>query len=169
MPLIVEDGTGLSTAESLCSVAEANLYHSNRGNAVWEDLDADVKEQLLRKATDYMQQTYRARWKGYRRTFTQRLDWPRQSVIIDDYPLDAIMLLNIVPPEVKDACAELALRANAGALMVDLDQGKASVTVGPVSVVYNNLSPQAKRFPAVDRLLTPFLMAGGGMARLERC
>ena len=35
MSLVTEDGTGLPTAESYISVADATTYHTARGNAVW--------------------------------------------------------------------------------------------------------------------------------------
>ena len=60
--LIVEDGTGLSNADSYASLAEANLYHANHGNVDWSDIDATTKEQLLRKATDYMVAQYRLQY-----------------------------------------------------------------------------------------------------------
>lgn len=38
---VVEDGTGLTNANSYCSVAEADAYHSNNGNpAKWDDTHA---------------------------------------------------------------------------------------------------------------------------------
>ena len=82
--LIVEDGTGLSNADSYASLAEANLYHANHGNVDWSDIDATTKEQLLRKATDYMVAQYRLQYAGYRRYSTQSLDWPRLYVPLID-------------------------------------------------------------------------------------
>lgn len=170
MALITEDGTGKADAESLCSVADASTYHSNRGNAAWAALASDeIREQCLRKATDYMQQVYREQWKGWRTSFTQALDWPRQSVIIRDYPLDAVVLLNIVPPEIKNACAELALKAATETLAPDLARTESEVAVGPLKVKYDSAAPEYKRYRAIDMLLSPFLLHGGGaMHRLVR-
>ena len=63
---IPEDGTGLSTANSLCSVAYAETYHSQRANTSWTQLGCGQKKASLVKAADYIQQMYRARWKGER-------------------------------------------------------------------------------------------------------
>ena len=52
MSLVVEDGTGKADAESYISVADADTYHSNRGNTDWAALTTTEKEQLLRGATD---------------------------------------------------------------------------------------------------------------------
>ena len=76
MALVVEDGTGLSTAESYISVADADTYHSDRGNALWTGTDA-VKEEALRQATEYLDATYD--WKGSISLTTQALNWPRGS------------------------------------------------------------------------------------------
>ena len=53
MTLVIEDGTGKSNAESYISVADADTYHSNRGNTDWAALTTAEKERLLRIATDY--------------------------------------------------------------------------------------------------------------------
>ena len=75
---------GGASAESYASVLEADTYHSNRGNIAWTALATPAKEQALRKATDYLTQIYRERWKGYRVDNTQALDWPRLNVGIND-------------------------------------------------------------------------------------
>ena len=81
MSLIVEDGTGRADAESYASVSVADAYHTARGNTAWAALATTaLKEAALRKATDYLGQTYGLRWKGYRMTTTQALDWPRELV-----------------------------------------------------------------------------------------
>src|SRR6266850_1608568 len=120
MALVVEDGTGLAAAESYASVAEADQYHSDRGNAAWAPLATAAKEQALRKATEYMVQVYRQRWASFRTTFVQALDWPRAWVPLIDAPgpygrWTAYVPYNVVPAEVKRACSELALVSLAGA------------------------------------------------------
>ena len=82
MSLIVEDGTGLANAESLCSVADADTIHAARGNTAWAALTTPQKEQNLRKGTDYMTGKYTTLRAGYRRLATQALDWPREDVPI---------------------------------------------------------------------------------------
>ena len=67
MAIVVEDGTGKSTAESYISVADASTYHTARGNTAWAALTTDaLREAALRKATDFMRQVYRSRWQGYK-------------------------------------------------------------------------------------------------------
>jgi hypothetical protein len=178
MALIVEDGTGLLNAESYASVAEADAYHLARGGeASWVDLDTDIKEQLLRKASDYLVESYRMRWKGVRNKQDQALDWPRTGVIHEEtfevingqfaYPSYTVAS-NVVPREVKTATIVLALKAKAGELSADLERAVLSETVGPLSVTYDRGSPEQKRYPQIDGMLTPYLKGSSMTTRLAR-
>jgi len=159
MTLIVEDGSGKSDSESYISVADASNYHTVRGNTAWAALTTDaLREAALRRATDYMRQAYRSRWQGYKVNEDQALDWPRYDVEVEGYAVDS----DIVPTEVKNACAELALRASAADLNPDLTQGVAREKVGQIEVEYDKASPQFTRYRAIDALLSPYLKAGGG-------
>lgn len=168
MSLIVESGAGLPNAESYISAADADTYHANRGNAAWAALDTAGKEQALRAATDYMRQTYRLRWIGMRVTITQALDWPRAWVPIVDSPggyhgFPNYLALDVVPPEVVSACAELALRASAAPLLPDVGPQVTREQVGPVSVDYLPGGRQTLHFAAVDALLAPWLKGRGSV------
>jgi hypothetical protein len=159
MSLICEDGSGKSDSESYISVADASNYHTVRGNTAWAALTTDaLREAALRRATDYMRQAYRSRWQGYKVNEEQALDWPRYDVEVEGYAVDS----DIVPTEVKNACAELALRASAADLNPDLTQGVLSEQVGSIQVTYDKASPQFTRYRAIDALLSPYLKAGGG-------
>jgi hypothetical protein len=159
MSLIVEDGTIVPGAESYISVADASTYHTARGNTAWAALATDaLREAALRRATDYMRQAYRSRWQGYKVNEDQALDWPRYDVEVEGYAVDS----DIVPTEIKNACAELALRASAADLNPDLTQGVLSEQVGSIQVTYDKASPQFTRYRAIDAILSPYLKAGGG-------
>ena len=175
MSLIVETGQQGADSEALCSVAFADAYHLGRGNAAWAVLAVADKEAALRRATDYMEQVYRLRWAGYRRTDTQALSWPRYEVPRPDsaanatygygvgyYPFDS------VPLEVQKACAELALKASASELAPDLDRPTTSETVGPISVTYAAGAREAVRFRAIDNLLSPVLKTTGMNLQVSR-
>src|SRR5438105_408390 len=75
---------GGADAESYVSVHDADAYHDARGNTTWVDADDDVKEQLLRKATAYLDGKFRTLWKGQRSTEVQTLAWPRKHVLDED-------------------------------------------------------------------------------------
>jgi hypothetical protein len=161
MSLNVETGTGSSTSESFASVADADLYHSNRGNSAWAAIASTaLKEAALRKATDFMEQSYRLRWLGYRVSITQALSWPRDEVQRQDFTFlnqYSYYPNNEVPSEVKNACAELALKASADELSPDLTQGVIREKVDVLEVEYDKYSSQSPRYVAIDRLLAPFL------------
>jgi hypothetical protein len=180
MALIVEDGSIVAGAESLVSVAEATTYHSNRGNSEWAALASDtVREQALRKATDYIGQVYRARWAGSRVSSIQTLDWPRAYVPRDDLKGASIENLDFnggiyfypndeVPTEVKNACAELALRASTDDLLPDLTQAIIREKVDVLETEYDKYSSQLPRYSAIDRLLMPFLRGSSASRTVVR-
>lgn len=164
MALIIETGLGVPDAESYISVADADAYHAARGNAAWEPLTDEQKEQALRRATGYMLETYRARWKGQRMYSTQSLDWPRYNVTVDSFVVGS----DVVPSDVANACAVLALKANAGDLTVDATRLAQSVTVGPISKTYAEGGSAQTRYVAVDNLLSAYLRSGSGQVALVR-
>lgn len=172
MALITEDGTGLSTAESYISVADADTYFSNRNQTLWASADfSDAeKEGCLRRATDYMQQMYRMSWRGERVNSGQALDWPRYNVPRPDQGTYAVSLYasDAVPTEVKHACAELAWRAAFGELAPDIGRRTVSEKVGEIAVQYAEGAPQYTRFVAVDRLLAPLLSGYGSSVKVIR-
>jgi hypothetical protein len=168
MALIVENGTGLIDANSYITVAYADTYHSNRGNSAWATLTTTVKEQLLVKSTDYIEQVYRLRWLGYRHTEEQALSFPRDEVPRRDftylnqfsfYPND------VVPNEIKNACAELALKANNAELAPDIERIAKREKVASLEVEYDVNSPAYVIYRAIDNLVAPFLSSMAGNIR----
>ena len=165
MSLIVETGSGVSNAESLCDVAFATQYHADRNNTAWSALTTAQMETALRKATDYMEAVYKSQWQGMRVNNIQALDWPRVGVTANNY----YVLSTIVPLPIKKACCELALKTITIDLLPDTTQQKTSVTVGPISTTYDKFSPQNKQFPAIKFLLQPYFdVASGFTHRLIR-
>lgn len=146
MALIVETGEGLPGAESFASVADADAYLGDRGHTAWAALAEPAKEAALRLATDHMEAVYGRLWRSERRTDAQGLSWPRVGWAG-------------VPVAVRNACAELALRAAAGPLMPDQGPAVQSEQVGPLLVAYQDGARQGVRFVAVDLMLAPLLSA----------
>lgn len=164
MALVVETGSGSATAESYCSVSAADARHQGLGNTDWAALSTASKEQALRRATVYMTQAFRGRWKGNRCTSTQALDWPRFGVCVDgfDYPSTTL------PADIVNACADLALKASAEELAPDQERAVIREKIGPLETEYSSYSPQAKQFRAVDMLLSSLLKGSSAMAMLVR-
>jgi hypothetical protein len=159
MALIVEDGTGLANANSYVSEAECTAYLAARGKTI-----AGTKEVAIIKAMDFMRQKYRGRWQGIKKTDAQALDWPRYDVLVDGYSV----LSTIVPVEVKNACCELAFRADTEDLMADLTQGVKREKIDVIEVEYDTSSSQQKRYAAVESILGPYLTGASNMVRLQR-
>jgi hypothetical protein len=164
MTLVVETGASLSDAESFCSVAAADARRTAFGDGTaWDALETSEKEQALRKATAFMEQRYRQRWRGYKFRRDQALSWPRVGAEVDGYVLES----NLVPSEVANVCADLALKSLSESLNADLTRGIVREKVGPLETEYDAYSPQGPRYPAIDQALAPFLN-GGGAARVMR-
>lgn len=168
MTLIVETGTGDAAAESYASVADTDAFLYARGLTLWAEVTTSDKEAALRRATDYMVQTYRQRWAGTRVSTTQALDWPRDMVPQDDGSDAQYLANNGVPLPVKAACMLLAFKAAAGDLAPDLEpQQVQSETVGPISTTYFAGAAREIRYPSIERLLSS-LMGGRTGLVLDR-
>lgn len=161
MSLIVEDGSGLSTAESYLSVADCDAYHTARGNSAWTGTSG-AKEIALRKATQYLDAEYGRSWQGWRVTSTQALSWPRYDVEVDGHCVES----TTIPQKLKDATAELAMRALTADLLSDEDEpgsiAAESVTVGPISVStdYAGARSQQTGYPLVEAILSELVLGG---------
>jgi hypothetical protein len=164
MSLVVENGTGLSAAESYISVAGADARMAGLGNTNWSDLTETEKEQALRRATVYMEQAYRADWLGTRLLREQSLSWPRYGAVVDGWAIES----TLVPTEVANACADLAFKAAGGDLNEDVTRAIIREKVGPLETEYSAFSPQSVRYRSIDMALAPFLRGGSMNARLVR-
>lgn len=169
MSLITETGTGDPNSESYISVASADVYHSNAGNTLWATLLLAEKEQALRRATKFMLQTYRLRWKGVRTSLIQALDFPRYNVDLPDTYTYNLLSSTVVPNEVQWANAELALLAAAGDLHPPEKQNVLKKTIGPITIVYDTASPQHVRYGFINQMLMIYLTTTGNTIKLSRC
>ena len=101
MPLVIEDGSGLSNAESYVSVADADTYVTayKGANTLWDAATEGAKEVAARQSTQYVDGT--SNWKGEIESSTQALDWPR------NYVYDEIgTAIDGLPVNVANATAE---------------------------------------------------------------
>lgn len=153
--MVVEDGTGLSNADSFVSVAYADTYFTTRGVSAWASLIN--KEALLIKATDYIEAVYSESWKGVTLNDTQSLSFPR---IIDDS--------TVYPDRLLKAVCELALKANDGDLLVDVEQRTIEEKVDVISVKYAEYSDQKTQYSMVYGLISPYLLSTGANKKAMR-
>jgi len=174
--LIVEDGTEVANADAYATLVYIADYHDKNGNTAWAAITNDAtRETYVRRATAYMLQSYRQRWKGYRKTATQSLCWPRSFVYLEPFVHGAVgaypyLVSDItVPVEVKNACAEYALKSiTETSLMPDQTQSVREETIGPITVKYNEYSSQATRYSSVDAMLSPYLNSSGVSVQLVK-
>jgi len=160
--MIVEDGTGLTGAQSYISIEFADIYHTLRANSVWVNLtDEALKVAALVKATDYVDRRWRDQFIGDPLTTTQALAFPRTELGL--------------PVAFKNAIAEYALREVESPLVPDPDMGEGAIIkrrekVGPIEeeIEYGrngiNSSP-FKSYPQADMLLTPYIQETIGVYR----
>lgn len=163
MALEVETGTGSASAESYASVTQADTRLAALGMTNWATLEVAEKEQALRRATQFMEQRYRDKWKGTRLYRAQALSWPRYGACVDGFDIES----TIVPAEVANACIDLAFKAAAGDLNADVTRAVIREKVGPLETEYAEHSPQSVRYVSIDQALASFLR-GGGSVRLIR-
>ena len=159
MALLVQDADGLITdAESYISVAELDAYWTKRGNTTFVALSEAEKEILLIKATDYVEQVYFGKWLGDRYSDTQNTEYPRTI----DY-------LNVgIPTRLKNACAELALKANSGELLIDIAQRVVKKKVAVIETTYSEYSDQLTQYTNVYNLLSPYLESTGNSVKVTK-
>jgi hypothetical protein len=156
--LIVEDGTGLSTAESYISVAAFKAYCDARGLTYGSD-DTAI-EQALRRATTWIDARYGARFRGFRITINQALVFP-MSGLLDR----AGYGVSYVPRQIAAATAEAAVReiAAPGSLSPDVTPGEVvkSMKAGSVQIEYASTGSDGRAqqpiIPLIDGILAPLL------------
>lgn len=164
MALVVENGSGLSNAESYASVVAATTRLNLLGNDTWDLLSEVEMEEALRRATTFMEQSYRMRWRGNRVTATQALSWPRHSVYVDGFAVES----NTVPAAVVNACSDLALKAAAGDLAPDIERAIIREKIGPIETEWSVHSSPTTQYRAIDMTLAPFLRGSGANVWLVR-
>ena len=139
--LIVEDGTGVTNANSYQSIADLATYAGIRGVTL-PATDA-ARDLLMLKAMDYIE-AQRERFKGCKTDPDQSLQWPRTDVWIDG----SLKSSTYIPREWCYAQFNLALEAINYDLQPNIlptDRGPVIETqVGPLKKVYANTGSRSK-------------------------
>ena len=127
-----------STANSYCTLAEADQYHDDRPavSTTWADASDGNKTKALLWATKLMESLFA--WTGYATTTTQAIGWPRTGLLDR---IDTALDSDTVPAEVKNAQAEYARALLVENLAQDNDievQGISSIKAGSVALAFNS-------------------------------
>lgn len=144
MALVLEDGTGLTNAESYVDVDYVDAYFLKRGITEWAGLTN--REQLIIRAMDYIENNYT--YQGTKLLSTQSLQFPR--------------LINgetVYPIALKNAVCELALKANSGDLLQDTGKITIREKVGALEVEYDSNQDDLTSYNYVNKLLAPYLVS----------
>lgn len=181
MTIVVEDGTGLSTADAYLSEADADTYMTAylRAPVAWSGATTAEKEQALREATQLLDVLFGRRWVGYKASASQALHWPRLGgVDLHGYAIASTS----VPQKVKDATCELAWRAitvggvdtstgDSSKLIADKGAGdniaSEAVKAGSVSSETHYIGGKTARpeYRKVELLLAGYLSNPGAISR----
>lgn len=155
MALIVEDDTGLATAEAYVSIANSEIHMTEMygtSEALWNAASDADKEQALRRAARYIDSRYD--FVGTRLNAVQALEWPRSNAIEQTSTHE---IIDGVHQRVKDASVELALMVIKGITLfpVTSEGGNVkSITVGPIKKEYSEKAVNREPvFHLIDRLL----------------
>ena len=176
MTIIPETGAIVAGANAYATLAEVDLYHEDRLNAIWTAADDETKEAAMLRATAGLESKYRSRWLGYKAdhnatTAPQFLAWPRRDdkdqsrangyvlATMDEftdedgiaYPVDEI------PALVKQAYYEVCL--------VELSQPFVSIQlsrddmlkyqrIDVIEQTWQRNAPAVVQFPHIDALLS---------------
>lgn len=171
MALIVQDNTGaVAGANAYITVEEFKTYHTDRGNSFADFTDPQIEAAVIR-ATDYLDQRFSFVGKK-RRGRDQTTEWPRT----DAWDRDR-RSINDIPVEVREACAEYAIRALSQVLNPDPERDATgrpihskAQAVGPISESVTYAYGGAftmPAYPAADRKLVKagLVRSGGNLVR----
>lgn len=150
------------------SVADADTYWSNRGNTTWSGSTTAQKEKALREATQYIDGAFS--FIGTQKT-DNLLAWPRFDVYIRTGNFAGVSYDSLtIPPQVENACAELALEALSARLVPVADRGGAikREKVDVIEVEYMDWAPTGKTFSFASMILKPLLKYSGTNKSLVR-
>lgn len=154
--------------DTYISVATADSYWSARNNSAWASASTAEKEKALREATQYIDGAY---------SFigTQNIEnvlaFPRFDVFVRTGNFAGKSYdSNTIPPQVEQACAELALEALTARLVEVKDRGGMikREKVDVIEVEYLDFAPSGKTYNFVTMLLKPLLLGGANTVSLVR-
>ncbi len=170
MALVVEDGSGMPSAESLISLAEARAYAVSHGLTL---PTSDTTVEILCRLSSEWLATLEDRLQGWRRVFNQALCFPRVGVSLHgrgatlmwDVYL-AYLPEQVIHPDLKKAMCQMVYEMSLRDANPTVDSKIViSEAVGPISTTYakTGTASQNPVFPKVMAFIQPFLKNSGGL------
>ena len=165
---IKEDGTGLVDATVYADLNDADQYLENSDRkTAWKVFSSKERQSALIQGADYIDQTFRKRYKGERFSSAQRLEWPREQVF------DELLLLvpaDEIPEDILNASIEYAFEAVSAPLaptpVLDETSREVLSTRDKVDVLetartYRDVStPKFRKYPRAELVLRRWLRRG---------
>lgn len=158
--LVLEDGTGLPTANCLCSVEEADEILEVNPHSLWSLVAEERKERLLIWATRLISE--RTKWRGTKRYENAGTPFPRTGLKDRE---GFLATDEGVPTQVKVAVALLADYLNTtDPTTVNSSSNLKSIKADVVELQFNDLNPPSRWPVSVKNALYPMgqFRAGGG-------
>lgn len=137
--LIIENGEGLSNAESYIDLAYLTDYANKRNIDI-----TGITEANIIKAMDYFESAYL--FKGTKLKETQALAFPR-------YINNEV----VYPVRIKNAVCELAIKSKSNELLADTERVTKMEKVGDIEVQYDTNYSQDVSYNFVINLILPYL------------
>lgn len=136
---VVEDGTGLSNANSYVSIDDFKQYWIDRG--VEHSVSDDKIKSILIQATQYVDKSFN--YIGTRPSLTQSLNWPRWYA----YSKDGHVFSGVPNEVIYATCEAGALALDGAVLFGSTEDGISEKTenVGPIQTTYKYVSQQTGR------------------------
>ena len=157
---------GTDAYETLANVRAYWAARDDTASAAWIALTDDNAEQLIRKATDYVDR----KWSfiGDKASATQRLKWPRKYAEVEGFTLDD----STIPWQVEEATAIIAELLRVGTFDSEgiVTDDAAAISMQKVDVITVQYDT-SKRLQGGDvpthvhQLLRPLTRGQGGLAR----
>ena len=150
MSLIIEDGSGLTNAESYIDLAYLTDYANKRNIDI-----TGITEANIIKAMDYFESAYQ--FKGTKLKETQALTFPR-------YINNEV----VYPVRIKNAVCELAIKSKSNELLADTERATKREKVGDIEIEYSEYSKDEISYNFVYNLIMPWLLNSGSSASIVR-
>ncbi len=170
---IIEDGTGKADATAYADLDAADQYLENSDRkTAWRTSSSKERQAALIQGSDYIDQTFRNRYKGQRFSSPQRLEWPRVDVFdeLGNITTPPAGDAGSIPEEIGNAAIEYAFEAAQAVLaptpVVD-DTGREvlstrdKVDVLETARTYRDISTaKFRKFPRAELVLRRWLKRG---------
>lgn len=136
MAIVIDTTVGGENANSYCTKAEADTYHSGHiASSTWDDAETDTKNRALVTATRLLDE--HIEWTGEVAATDQKLLWPRDGMY---YENGAAIDTDVLPAKLKEATAELARQMIAADRTADDDvsvKGITRISAGAVDLSFS--------------------------------